>query len=159
MHHLTVPFKARTITAALTNPKKKPQPPWNFYPQLVWPWLMPGPQTGSWNWSKENVTQQKVCELWLCRRSDDSVLPFMRKNHPNWLIHIHQFLLSFLMGFVEFLYLIFIATGSDVALCTSFMRSFLPILPKEWEQTLLFIHPKQRGENRCLELTLKQSPC
>lgn len=87
-----------------------------------WPWWTPGPQVGSRSWSKENVTQQEVCELWLSRTSDASVLPVMRKSHPDWFIHIHWVLLPFLMGLVEYVHFVFIAAGSGVTLCTSFIR-------------------------------------
>lgn len=64
------------------------------------------------------------------------------------------------MGLVECIHFIFVATDSDVTLCTSFIRdteSLASMLPKEPAETFLFIHQKQRGENRCLELTLKNS--
>lgn len=43
------------------------------------------------------------------------------ESHPDWFPHIHQFLLPFLRGLFEYIDCIFIATGSDVTLCTSFI--------------------------------------
>lgn len=65
---------------------------------------------------------------------------------------IHQILLPFLRGLVEYIYFTFIGAGRDGTLCTSFLRN-----TENLSCLLPFVHQKQRWKNEDLELILKKA--